>query len=129
MGNVELKVKTKAHRTGRGTHRTIVLKDVLYVPTSVCNILGRPILGEYNVISDSEGTILKDERTGGTAGLFDLVKSGSSGLSAIAKATPVSILMAFTGSSLCDLPRRGRGGFFMVMLPRLQMMSNRAASG
>lgn len=74
VGNVELNLKTKAHRTGSGTHRTIVLKDVLLVPGATCNILGNPILDEYDVIANMQGGILKDERAGGTVGLFDFVK-------------------------------------------------------
>ena len=33
-------------------HRTLVLHDVLHAPGSVCNIIGYPMINEYNVISD-----------------------------------------------------------------------------
>ena len=55
VGNVELEVMTDVHGTGSNTHSTIVLKDVLFVPTATCNILGGPILKEYGVNTDGSG--------------------------------------------------------------------------
>lgn len=73
VGDAELEVKTHLKRKGSKSHRTLVLKDVLLVPSCVCNVLGGPILDEYGVtFGDDCG--LKDSKTGGSKGLFDRVK-------------------------------------------------------
>ena len=44
----------------------------MLVPTYVCNVLGRPIFEEYDVVTNFSSTGgLKDRNTGGSAGLFD----------------------------------------------------------
>ncbi|KAK3686803.1 hypothetical protein LTR37_019436 [Vermiconidia calcicola] len=76
IGDVELDVKISATRKGSSSNRRLILRDVLFVPSSVCNILGGPIMDDYDVQFggiDSGGG-LKDKRTGATAGLFDRVR-------------------------------------------------------
>lgn len=74
VGNVELEVKTHLSRKGSSSHRTLVLTDVLFVPSCTCNILGGPILKEFNVVTGNSGSGLKNRTTGGSMGLFDLCK-------------------------------------------------------
>ena len=72
IGTVELDVKTHLNRKGSKARRKITLREVLFVPSSVCNILGTPIFEDFNAITQggmSGG--LKDKQTGGSAGLFD----------------------------------------------------------
>ncbi|CAK1356793.1 hypothetical protein CB0940_11999 [Cercospora beticola] len=73
IGDVELSVKVRENRTGPKSKRTLVLKDVLYVPKMICNIIGRPILDEYDVNTDSDKKRgeLRHKATGAAAGIFD----------------------------------------------------------
>ncbi|KAK3686598.1 hypothetical protein LTR37_019659 [Vermiconidia calcicola] len=75
VGDVVLNVKTSATRKGSNSHRKLILRDVLFVPSSLCNILGGPIMKDYWVEFGEIGTDggLEDERTGVTAGLFNHV--------------------------------------------------------
>lgn len=66
IGTVELKVKRSPDETGPHAHDVLQLKDVLHVPGSVCNIIGVPILDDYNVVAgpiptDTRGTITDRE--------------------------------------------------------------------
>jgi hypothetical protein len=72
VGNVELEVKTNIHRSGSKTHRTIVLKDVMFVPTAICNILGAPIFKEFKVVTNISGGYLEDLKTHTKAAVFDM---------------------------------------------------------
>jgi hypothetical protein len=73
IGDVQLNVKLYKHRKkGRANSRIILLRNVLYVPTGICNIIGSPILAEYKVdfnhTASSESLTDKD---GNRAGLID----------------------------------------------------------
>lgn len=70
VGDVELDVQTYPDGTGPCSYRTIVLRDVLYVPTGKCNILGRPILKDFEVVTKSFTGQLTD-KNGEPAGLID----------------------------------------------------------
>lgn len=70
VGDVELDVQTHHDRTGPGSYRTIVLRDVLFVPTAVCNILGRPILKDFGLVTEPSTGQLTD-KAGEPAGLLD----------------------------------------------------------
>lgn len=73
IGDVELSVKVRENRTGPKSKRILLLKDVLYVPKMICNILGGPILDEYdvNIDSDKKCGELRHKATGAAAGIFD----------------------------------------------------------
>ena len=73
IGEVELDVKTHEKRKGSKSHRKLVLHDVLFAPTSSCNILGGPITDHYDVHFGKPGA-LKDRKTGATVALLDSVK-------------------------------------------------------
>ena len=51
IGTVELDVKTDLNRTGSKTHRKVTLHELLFVPSTICNILGAPIFEYYEVIT------------------------------------------------------------------------------
>ncbi|KLU93062.1 hypothetical protein MAPG_12003 [Magnaporthiopsis poae ATCC 64411] len=51
IGDVHLPVKLFPKRSGPGAHGTLHLRDVLHVPTSVCNIIGSPGTGDYSGIT------------------------------------------------------------------------------
>ena len=75
IGTVELPVKRGPSATGPRSHGTLRLRNVLHVPTLICNIIGSPILDEYIVHTgfddkDKKGTI-KDKH-GRNAAYFDL---------------------------------------------------------
>ncbi|KZF22857.1 hypothetical protein L228DRAFT_247259 [Xylona heveae TC161] len=75
IGDVELEVKTQDSPRGgsESSHRKLVLHDVLFAPKFICNILGGPIVHDYDVDMGhgSRSGGLKDRRTGASAGLFD----------------------------------------------------------
>lgn len=73
IGDVELKAKTRPGPSrGRQDTNVIVLRDVLYVPNVVCNILGHPIHEDYESLhsftSGKSGLYHKDWTS---AGIFD----------------------------------------------------------
>ena len=74
IGDVELTTKTHSTRSGSQYQHTLVLHDVLYAPSVVCNILGGPILGAHSV--EIGGTVSKvtHKQTGACIGLLDLNK-------------------------------------------------------
>lgn len=73
---MHLDVKIHPKSKGRSSRRQIALKDVLYAPSAVCNVLGGPIMEDYGVIlcreKDCDGRLTNSE-TGATVALFDLV--------------------------------------------------------
>lgn len=70
VGDVKLDVQTHDNQTGPGSHRTILLRDVLFVPTAVCNLLGRPILKDFGLVTESSTGRLTDQ-AGEPAGIID----------------------------------------------------------
>ncbi|CAG7558039.1 unnamed protein product [Fusarium equiseti] len=74
IGTVELPVKRSPTATGPRSHGILRLRNVLHVPTLICNIIGSPILDEYTIHTDfndkdTKGTI-KDKH-GRNAAYFD----------------------------------------------------------
>ena len=61
IGTVALPVKRKPNGSGVGAHSSLWLVDVLHIPSITCNIIGNPILDDYEVITsfgqDSKGGI------------------------------------------------------------------------
>lgn len=74
IGDVQLEVKNSSSRKGRKSHNTITLKDVLYVPSAVCNILGMPSQRDFRVIVGPSSGKLKDLHTDETLAILDHVK-------------------------------------------------------
>lgn len=75
MGDVELTMKTHPTRNGRDHQNIILLRNVLYVPSNRCNILGGPVLdgNTLNLVPKTDQpSKLKDDHTGATIALFDL---------------------------------------------------------
>ncbi|KAH7114850.1 hypothetical protein EDB81DRAFT_295166 [Dactylonectria macrodidyma] len=65
IGTVNLPTKISPNKTGPRSHGTLRLKNVLHAPGIICNIIGRPILNDYNVVTrGTSGTItnLSDSR-------------------------------------------------------------------
>ena len=74
IGTVELPVKRSPSATGPRSHGMLRLRNVLHVPTLICNIIGSPILDEHTVHTgfddkETKGTI-KDKH-GRNAAYFD----------------------------------------------------------
>lgn len=67
IGDVTLPVKIDLHKTGRDAHGTLKLRNVLYAPSGICNILGYPRSSGWNWQIDK----LTDTRTGVVVGLLD----------------------------------------------------------
>ncbi|KAH7113672.1 hypothetical protein B0J13DRAFT_515379 [Dactylonectria estremocensis] len=69
IGTVELPVKRSPRATGPRSHGILRLRNVLHVPTSICNVIGSPILDEYDIntgssMQNTQGTIMdKQGRT------------------------------------------------------------------
>ncbi|KAF1991472.1 hypothetical protein K402DRAFT_409676 [Aulographum hederae CBS 113979] len=75
VGTVELTLKLYNNkRKGRPGYRTITLKDVLYMPSAVCNIFGIPPSPDYRLerLGGNGGTII--DRDGKRAGLIEVVR-------------------------------------------------------
>lgn len=76
MGDVSLDVRrmigpaAKAAKNKAMVNTTIILHDVLYVPTMRCNILGQPLRKEYDV-SIGVDKLLMDKNTGRGVGLLE----------------------------------------------------------
>lgn len=49
IGSVTLPVKTSPGKIGHKSHGTLVLKNVLHIPSSICNIIGNHISDDYNL--------------------------------------------------------------------------------
>ncbi|CAJ2504627.1 Uu.00g120210.m01.CDS01 [Anthostomella pinea] len=80
-GDVSLEVRrmvgpaAKAAKNKAMVNSTIVLKDVLFVPTFGCNVLGEPVRREYDV-SIGVGKLLMDKSTGRGVGLLERNEAG-----------------------------------------------------
>ena len=74
IGEVVLPVKTSRVKTGAASQGTLVLHDVCFAPSTVCNILGGPIFDKYQVRfgKDTGGLIHPD--TGASVAILDAVK-------------------------------------------------------
>jgi hypothetical protein len=70
VGTVELLLKTHDRRSGPRAHKPITLRDVLFVPSATCNILGHPITRDDDLFPDTRTRTLRD-RSGASAGLID----------------------------------------------------------
>lgn len=74
IGTVELPVKRSPTATGPQAHGILRLRNVLHIPTSICNVIGRPIQEDYDIdtgfgVPDTMGTII--DKQGGTVAYFD----------------------------------------------------------
>ncbi|KAL6402748.1 hypothetical protein AUP68_14084 [Ilyonectria robusta] len=74
IGTVELPVKRSPRATGPRSHGILRLRNVLHVPTSICNVIGSPILDEYDIhtgssMQNTQGTIM--DKQGRTVAYFD----------------------------------------------------------
>ncbi|RTE67980.1 hypothetical protein BHE90_017643, partial [Fusarium euwallaceae] len=74
IGTVELPVKRSPRATGPRSHGILRLRDVLHVPTGICNVIGSPILDEYDIHTGSsmqniKGTII--DKQGRTVAYFE----------------------------------------------------------
>jgi len=49
IGTVELPTKRSPNRSGRDSHGILCLTNVLHVPSALCNIIGDPILEDYEI--------------------------------------------------------------------------------
>jgi hypothetical protein len=63
VGSVDLPVKRSPNLSGRRSHGILALSHVLHVPSSICNLIGQPILEDHDINlgfgqSKSRGTIL-----------------------------------------------------------------------
>ena len=52
VGTVTLRVKKRNSKRGSRNTSILILEDVLYIPGSFCNLIGNPILDEYNFHND-----------------------------------------------------------------------------
>ena len=81
IGDVILDVRrmvgaaAKAARAKAIVNSTIVLRDVLYVPTFTCNVLGEPVRQDYDV-SIGVDKVLMDKNTGRGVGLLERNAAG-----------------------------------------------------
>ncbi|RYP81276.1 hypothetical protein DL770_005942 [Monosporascus sp. CRB-9-2] len=74
IGTVELPVKRSPRATGPRSHGILRLRNVLHVPTGICNVIGNPILEEYDIYTgpsmrNTKGTIV--DKQGRTVAYFD----------------------------------------------------------
>ena len=81
IGDVTLELRrmvgaaAKAAKNKAMVNSTIVLRDVLYVPTFTCNVLGEPVRSEYDV-SIGVDKLLMDKDTGRGVGLLERNAAG-----------------------------------------------------
>lgn len=77
IGDVTLPVQTHPDKTGAAAQGAIVLRDVCYAPSAVCNIIGMNVVDDgYDFtlrFGTGEGKIT-DLKTGVRVGIFDKVK-------------------------------------------------------
>ena len=72
VGDIELTVKTHPNRNGRNAQGALLLRDVLYAPSAVCNILGMPIIADCNLLFGGEApNKLRDRQTDHVVALLD----------------------------------------------------------
>ncbi|KAM3425667.1 hypothetical protein BST61_g7610 [Cercospora zeina] len=77
IGDVEFDVKVNENLTRYKSRGKLVLKNVLYVPHSICNVIGGPIDKRYDIKRDDAGrkiSRLYRKRTGDAAGIIDHVR-------------------------------------------------------
>ena len=67
VGTVTLRVKKRDSKRGSRDTSILILKDALYIPGSLCNLIGNNILHEYSFH-------LYDRRTGGRVAILDRPK-------------------------------------------------------
>ncbi|KAL8927868.1 MAG: hypothetical protein Q9172_001168 [Xanthocarpia lactea] len=74
IGDVELPTKTHPTKTGTAHQGTIILRDVLYAPKVVCNIIGMHLSQDYGCIMDFGSKLSKitAKKTGACVGFFDM---------------------------------------------------------
>jgi len=81
VGDVTLEVRrmvgaaAKAAKNKAMVNSTILLRNVLYVPTFTCNVLGEPVRQEYDV-SIGVDKLLMDRNTGRGVGLLERNEAG-----------------------------------------------------
>ncbi|KAK3674369.1 hypothetical protein LTR78_005838 [Recurvomyces mirabilis] len=81
IGEVSLDVRlllgaaAKAAKNKAMVNSTIVLRNVLYVPTFRCNVLGEPVIEDYSV-SIGVNKLLMDKNTGRGLGLLERNEAG-----------------------------------------------------
>ena len=73
IGNVALPTKNHPSRKGAASQGTLLLRDVLFAPSAMCNILGGPILDDYDVSFGNPGKFT-EHKTGRCVGILDRVK-------------------------------------------------------
>lgn len=76
IGDVQLPTKTHPTRSGTAYQSYLILRDVLYAPGILCNIIGSPFLTDYNCLLDygaGSGKITA-KTNGACAALVDLNK-------------------------------------------------------
>lgn len=80
IGSVELEVRKlygEAAKRNKGPKNSkVVLRNVLYVPSFLCNVMGNPIREEYDVSIGAERWLM-DKKTGAGVGLLDKTKAGT----------------------------------------------------
>ena len=74
IGDVELPTVTHRPDTDKDHHATVILRNVLYAPKCVCNIIGSPILKDYDVGGPFSYTKIANRSDGKVVGFFDLAK-------------------------------------------------------
>ena len=73
VGDVELEVRKIVGSTKRATgskNSKILLRDVLYVPSFACNVMGNPVREDYDVSIGAERWLC-DNKTGKGLGMLD----------------------------------------------------------
>lgn len=72
IGTVTLPVMTHPSRTSQNYQRTLILRDTLYAPTAICNILGGNILQEFEFsLGGREVGKLIDRQTSACRAIID----------------------------------------------------------
>lgn len=74
IGDVELPTKTHPTRSGTAYQATITLRDVLHAPSARCNIIGSPLVDEFDCFLRYGGGKITKQSTGATVGLLDTTK-------------------------------------------------------
>ncbi|KAF2767442.1 hypothetical protein EJ03DRAFT_353064 [Teratosphaeria nubilosa] len=80
IGTVDLSVRKlvgEAAKKGppKNKNSTITLRNVLYAPDLMCNVLGKPVTDEYDVSIGAERWLM-DKRNGAGVGLLDRNEAG-----------------------------------------------------
>ena len=73
VGEVTLPTKTSNSRSDKVSQRNLVLRNVLYVPSAICNVLGHPIIEDPNlqIVTQGPWKIL-NRTTKEVVGLIDM---------------------------------------------------------